>query len=107
MASRLGRLQAAAADLTDLTWDETSLDCADEVIAGVESVQRTLSTVGCQAIARLRRGPHLGRGRRLRDHLANGLHVSATEAGKRSPPPPTWPDPVRCYPRRQRLPITA
>ena len=83
VASRVARLQAAAAELTDLPWDEVPIDGADAALAGVESVQRTLSTVGHAAINRLTGDGTLGRGRRLRDHLANALHVSATEAGKR------------------------
>ncbi len=81
--ARLCRLQAAAADLADLPWDEVPVGVADAVIAGVESVQRTLSMVGYDAIGRLRSDPLLGRGRRLRDHLANLLRISATEAGAR------------------------
>ncbi len=71
------------AALTDLPWSQVTIDAADAVVGGVESVQRTLSTVGYAAINRLKDDGTLGRGRRLRDHLANGLHVSATEAGKR------------------------
>ena len=81
--ARFSRLQAAAADLLELPWDALPGDVADEVIAGVESVQRTLSMVGYDAINRLNTDAVAGRGRRLRDHLANLLHISATEAGAR------------------------
>ncbi len=80
---RMSRLQAAAADLVELPWDALPVDVAEAVMAGVESVQRTLSMAGYDAISRLRGDPFLGRGRRLRDHLANLLHLSATEAGAR------------------------
>ena len=81
--ARVARLQAAAADLLELPWDAVPGDVTDEVIAGVESVQRTLSVVGYDAINRLGSDAVAGRGRRLRDHLANLLHISATEAGAR------------------------
>ncbi|MGZ6992961.1 MAG: hypothetical protein ACXVKJ_17775, partial [Ilumatobacteraceae bacterium] len=58
--SCLARLHAAAADLADLRWDEIPLDGADAVVAGVESVQRTLSTVGYAAINRLKDDGTLG-----------------------------------------------
>ncbi|RDH79090.1 HNH endonuclease [Mycolicibacterium moriokaense] len=83
VAARLAALQSAVAELADLPWEQLSLDDADAVITGVESAQRTLATLSYQAIDRLRDDPRLGRGRRLRDHLANGLHLSATEAGRR------------------------
>ena len=81
--ARVSALQAATADLVDLPWAGLPLDLVEGVVAGVESVLRTLSMVGCNGINRLHQEEALGRGRRLRDHLANSLHVSATEAGAR------------------------
>ena len=81
--SRLAALQSAVADLVDLPWGDVPIDGADAVVVGVESAQRTLSMVGYAALDRLRRDQPPGRGRRLRDHLANGLHISATEAAAR------------------------
>jgi hypothetical protein len=81
--ARLSALHSAVAGLADLPWDEVPIDAADAVLAGVESAQRTLSTVGYAAINRLKDDGVLSRGRRLRNHLANMLHVSATEAGSR------------------------
>lgn len=83
IAARVSALQAATADLIDLPWDGLPVDVVEGVVAGVESAQRTLSMVGCNAINRLHREEALCRGRRLRDQLANSLHVSATEAGAR------------------------
>ena len=48
----MARLQAAATELVDLPWHKLSIDDAEAVIAGVESVQRTLSSLSGQAIAR-------------------------------------------------------
>jgi len=76
-------LQGATADLAELNWDELAADAAEAVIEGVESVARTLSTVGYEAINRLDTDSMPGQGRRLRDLLANLLHISAVEAGAR------------------------
>lgn len=81
--ARLARLQAAAADLAELTWERLPGGVAEDVIAGVETVQRRLSVVGYDGIHRLRTDRTAGRGRRLRDHLANLLHISAVDAGDR------------------------
>ncbi len=80
---RLAALESAVADLVDLPWGDVPIDGADAVVAGVESAQRTLSMVGYTAIDRLRRGQPPGHGRRLRDSLANGLHISAADAAAR------------------------
>ena len=81
--AQLARLDAAVAGLAGLAFDELSVDAADAVVEGIESAQRKLSAVGYAAVDRLRADPALGRGRRLRDHLANLLNISATEAGTR------------------------
>ena len=81
--SRLSALQSAVADLVDLPWGDVPIDAAEAVLAGVESAQRTLSMIGYAAVDRLRSDQPPGRRRRLRDYLANGLHISATEAGAR------------------------
>jgi Domain of unknown function (DUF222) len=83
VASRIAALQAAVAELAELAYDQIDIDGAAAVIDGVESAQRTLTALGYQAIQRLRSDPGLGRGRRLRDHLANTVHLSASEAGRR------------------------
>jgi hypothetical protein len=76
-------LHAAAADLAGLSWDDVPVEIADAVVGGIESEQRTLSTVSYAVVDQLRADPTLRRGRRLRDHLANLLHISAIEAGTR------------------------
>ena len=81
--SRLAALQSAVADLVDLPWCDVPIDGADAVVAGVESAQRTLSMVGYAAVDRLRRDQPPGLGRRFRDYLANGLHISASDAAAR------------------------
>ena len=78
--SRLAALQSAVADMVDLPWCDVPIDGADAVVAGVESAQRTLSMVGYAAVDRLRRDQPPGLGRRFRDYLANGLHISASDA---------------------------
>jgi hypothetical protein len=83
VTSRLCALNAAIGDLVDLPWGDVSLGIAEAVAEGVESAQRTLSIVSCSAVNRLRQDEALRRGRRLRDKLANELHISATEAGSR------------------------
>ena len=81
--SRLAALQSAVADLVDLPWCDVPIDGAGAVVAGVESAQRTLSMVGYAAVDRLRRDQPPGLGRRFRDYLANGLHISASDAAAR------------------------
>lgn len=83
VTSRLCALNAAIADLVDLPWGEVSVDVAGIMAAGVESAQRTLSIVGCSAVNRLGEDEVLSHGRRLRDKLANELHISASEASTR------------------------
>src|SRR5690349_11959915 len=81
---RVSALRAAVADLADLAWGCVPVDVADAVLADLEVAQRTLKAVGYAAINRVKDDDDaLGRGRRLRDHLANDLHLSATEAGSR------------------------
>jgi hypothetical protein len=104
--ARMSALQAAVADLAELPWHEVPLETADEVIAGVESAQRTLSVVGYGAIRRRREDVVLGRGRRLRDHLANLLHISATEAGARIATAATSRASSRVCPRRRPPRVT-
>jgi hypothetical protein len=76
-------LQGATADLAERNWDELPSDAADAVIGGVESVARTLSTVSYEAINRRNTDSMPGKARRLRDQIANLLHISALEAGAR------------------------
>jgi hypothetical protein len=82
VAARQSRLRAAVAELAELPFDDLPAEVLDSVLCSVESAQRTLSTVGYDVI----NGLHAqwpSRIGRLRDHLANLLHMSATEAGAR------------------------
>ncbi|WP_326547408.1 DUF222 domain-containing protein [Mycolicibacterium sp. ND9-15] len=82
VAARQARLHAAVAELAELPFNDLPADVLDSVLCSVESAQRTLSTVGYDAVNGLRvQWPT--RVGRLRDHLANLLHLSATEAGAR------------------------
>lgn len=82
VAARQSQLAAAVTDLADLPWQELPADVLDDVLCSVESAHRTLATVGYDAINQLRT-EHPGRTRRLRDHLATLLHLSATDAATR------------------------
>ncbi|MGZ6780746.1 MAG: DUF222 domain-containing protein [Mycobacterium sp.] len=79
----MSALWAAVADLAELAWDGVPIDVADAVVADLEAAQRTLTAVGYAVINRVGDDAALRRRRRLRDHLANMLRVSATEAGNR------------------------
>jgi hypothetical protein len=79
---RQSRLRSAVAELAELPWDALPADVIDSVLATLESAQRKQQTIGFGAINQLR-AARPGRTRRLRDHLANLLHLSATEAGTR------------------------
>jgi hypothetical protein len=79
---RQSRLRSAVAELAELPWDALPVDVIDSVLATLESAQRKQQTIGFGAINQLR-AARPGRTRRLRDHLANLLHLSATEAGTR------------------------
>jgi hypothetical protein len=79
---RQSRLHSAVAELAELPWDALPADVIDSVLATLESAQRKQQTIGYGAINQLR-AARPGRTRRLRDHLANLLHLSATEAGTR------------------------
>jgi hypothetical protein len=80
--ARQSRLHTAVTEMAELSWDEMPADSLDEVLCSLESVRRTLSTVGYDALNSQRKRWPAGVGR-LRDNLANLLHVSATEAGER------------------------
>ena len=82
VAARQSRLAAAVSDLAELPWTELPTDVTDSVLVTLESAQRTPQSIGGDAINRLR-AEQPGRTRRVRDHLANLLHISATEAGAR------------------------
>jgi hypothetical protein len=81
-AARQSRLHAAVAELAELSYGELPTDVLDSMLCSVESAQRMLSTIGYDAINGLRaqRPTRVGR---LRDHLANLLHLAATEASSR------------------------
>ncbi len=80
VAARQTRLQSAVADLAELPWGELPDEALDSVLCTIESAARRLSTVGYDAINQL---ATTRRTRRLRDHLANLLHLSAADAGSR------------------------
>jgi hypothetical protein len=82
VAARQSCLLAAVTEMAALPFDELPADVLDSVLCTIESAQRTLSTVGYDAINALRAQWPTRIGR-LRDHLANMLHLSATEAGTR------------------------
>jgi hypothetical protein len=79
---RVAKLSAAVADVAELPFDDLVPETLDVVLYQLESTQRTLSTAGFDAINALR-AAHPRRTRRLRDRLANLLHLSGTEAGAR------------------------
>jgi hypothetical protein len=82
VTARLKQLATAVAAIGELAWDELPAEALDDVLTGLESAQRTMATVGFDALNALRvQTP--GRRRRLRDHLANLLHISGFEAGTR------------------------
>ncbi|MDT5112040.1 MAG: hypothetical protein QOE20_3930, partial [Mycobacterium sp.] len=80
--ARAARLPAVVADLAELPWAELSIEVVESLLFTLETAQRTLTTVGYDGINALR-AARPGRTRRLRDRLANLLHLSATEAGSR------------------------
>lgn len=82
VAARQSRLHAAVAELAELPLDELPAEVLDSVLCSLESAQRTLATVGYDAVNGLRTQWPTRAGR-LRDHLANLLHLSATEAATR------------------------
>ncbi len=82
-AARAQRLESAVADIAELPWDELPVQMLDSLLSILESCQRQLPTVGFEIINRLRAARVPAGGGRLRDHLANQLHISATDAGAR------------------------
>ncbi|MDT5390166.1 MAG: hypothetical protein QOE04_3807, partial [Mycobacterium sp.] len=82
VAARESRLLSAVAELAELPWAELPGEAVDSVLDTLESAQRRQQSIGFDAINRLR-AERPGRTRRLRDRLANLLHLSATEAGSR------------------------
>lgn len=82
-AARTQRLESAVADIAELPWDELPVQMLDSLLSTLESCQRQLPTVGFDIINRLRAARVPAGGGRLRDHLANQLHISATDAGAR------------------------
>jgi hypothetical protein len=82
VAARESRLLSAVAELAELPWAELPGEAVDSVLDTLESAQRRQQSIGFDAINRLR-AERPGQVRRLRDRLANLLHLSATEAGAR------------------------
>jgi hypothetical protein len=82
VAARQSRMLAAVRELADLPFGELPADVLDSVECTLESAQRALSTIGYDGINALR-AQWPTRVGRLRDHLANLLHLSATEASTR------------------------
>lgn len=82
VAARLSRLHAAVTEVAELPFDELPPGVLDSVLCGMESAQRRLGPVGCDAVNALRAQWPV-RVSRLRDHLANLLHISANDAGAR------------------------
>ncbi|UNB50621.1 HNH endonuclease signature motif containing protein [Mycolicibacterium sp. YH-1] len=83
VTARQSRLESAVASFAEMPWDDLPTDVVDSLLTTLESAQRTLPTLGGELILRLRREPRLKRVKRLRTHLANLLHISATDAGAR------------------------
>lgn len=82
VAAVQARLHAVVAELAALPLTDLPPEVLDSVLCGVESAQRRLSTVGYDAVNGLRVQWPVRVGR-LRDHLANLLHISASDAGAR------------------------
>jgi hypothetical protein len=81
--TRAARLESAVADVAELPWDELPIETVESILQTIESTHCTLPTIGYDAINQLRAAHVPAGGGRLRDHLANLLHVSATDAGAR------------------------
>ena len=82
VAAREARLLSAVAELAELPWAQLPGEVVDSVLATLESAQRRQQSIGFDAINQLR-AHRPGHVRRLRDQLANLLHLSAGEAGTR------------------------
>ncbi|MGE2691234.1 DUF222 domain-containing protein, partial [Mycolicibacterium pulveris] len=81
-AGARSRLQAAVTELAALPFEELAPEVLDELLCSLESAQRRLDTVSHDVVNGLRRRWPVQVGR-LRDHLANLLHLSSRQAGKR------------------------
>jgi hypothetical protein len=73
---------SGVAELAELPWMELPGEVFDSALATLESAQRRQQLIGFDAINRLR-ADQPGHTRRLRDHLADLLHLSATDTGAR------------------------
>jgi hypothetical protein len=82
VAARESRLRSAVAELAELPFAELPAEVTDSVLATLEAAARRQQLIGFDAINALR-GAHPRRSRRLRDRLANLLHLSGYEAGAR------------------------
>ncbi|OBB25034.1 HNH endonuclease [Mycolicibacterium elephantis] len=82
VASAQARLHAAVAELSELPFADLPPEVLDSVLCDLEFAQRRLTTVGYDAVNGLRVQWPVRVGR-LRDHLANLLNLSATDAGAR------------------------
>jgi hypothetical protein len=82
VAARESRLLSAIAELAELPFAQLPGDVTDSVLATLEAAARRQQLIGFDAINALRT-EQPRRSRRLRDRLANLLHLSASEAGAR------------------------
>jgi len=82
VAALQSRLQTAVVELAELPLAELPAEVTDAVLATLETTERQLQATGFEAINALR-ADYPARSRRLRDHLANMLHLSASEADTR------------------------
>lgn len=82
VAARQARLATAVAELAEVAFDQLPAEVLDTLLCSLESASRTLATAGFDAVNGLRADWPAQAGR-LRDHLANLLHISASEAGTR------------------------
>ncbi len=80
---RIARLESAAAEVGELPWADLPVSTVCDLLARLERVSAALPSAGYAAIARLARARVPAGGGRLRDFLAEALHISASEAGRR------------------------
>lgn len=80
---RMACLEAAAGDIGELPWAELPVATTCDLLARLERVIAALPSSGYSAIERLVQARVPAGGGRLRDYLAEELHISAAEAGRR------------------------
>lgn len=80
---RMARLESAITEIVELPWADLPVAAVSDLLGRLETVSCRLPSAGYDAINRLRAVRPPAGSARLRDYIADALHISAADAARR------------------------